>query len=643
VKVLLVAPKFIQKVGTYYTFPLGLAYISSVLKKAGHDVCCLNLNHQENAFVALVEMLEIYSPDVVGTGGLSPSYNTLKDILTVVKTFNPNTRTMLGGGALTSEPELVLENTPTDVGIIGEGEITVVELLDAWSTGADLSCVNGIIYKTPDGTTIRTQARDAIKDLDTIPWPDYDGFEIETLLANLKTSDGYHLHFNDDPRAIDLISSRSCPFSCTFCFHPLGKVYRERSLDNFFAELDYLVTRYRINQLSIMDELFAAKKERLVEFCRRIKPYQIAWTVQLHVTSVDEAVLDLMRGAGCTYISYGIESMNEAVLVSMKKSTSTGRTHKALQDTYDRAIGIQGNLIFGDPAETLATALESLTWWSENRHFQLTCYDLGYFPGSHIYETAIRKGAIKDRLSYIQSGCPLVNATGMDDDSLHVLRYVVETSQRTMFLPARDVVAEEETVCDPVRGKMLTLSWSCVHCGAPNLFKHVPVDTIYFGDECATIRLSCRICNRRVDIPTKPVGKQFSPTISHKINMVYHYLQTGNKDAASGIMKSILTPTTAEMMLKIVLSQEPEHPRANYLSGLLAIQNGEASQAVTCMKKAIQGNPYVPMYFEGMARALDFAQWSVFSNIFQRQSLILRLWQQGFSLRDILSQSNGGI
>lgn len=637
-KVLLVAPKFVEKVGLYYTFPLGLAYISSVLKKAGHDVCCLNLNHRENPVEALVQVLHTFSPDVVGTGGLSPHFNMLRDILALVKAIKPDARTMLGGGALTSDPELVLRNTPTDAGVIGEGEVTVVELMNAWATGTDLHTVDGIIFKTSDGT-VRTRARDAITDLDALPWPDYDGFEIETLLDHLKTSDGYHLHFIDDPRALDLISSRSCPFSCTFCFHPLGKTYRERSLDNFFAELEYLVTRYKINLLSIMDELFAVKKERLEEFCQRIKPYRIAWTVQLHVTSVDDAVLDLMRGAGCRYISYGIESMNETVLNSMKKHTSPACTHKALQATYDRAIGIQGNLILGDPAETLVTALDTLKWWSQNRHFQITCYDLGYFPGSHIYEEAISKGVIKDRFSYLQSGCPSVNATNMDDNTLGVLRFIVDISQHTMFLPARDVHVEEESVSDYVRGRMLTLSWSCIHCGAPNLFKNVPVETISFGDGCATIRLSCRTCNRRVDVPTRPGGKRFSVAIDHKVNTIHHYLRTGEKESIDSMLKSILTPNTAEMMLKIVLVQEPEHPDANYLSGLLSIQKGEVSQAVDFMSKAILGNPYIPLYFEGMALALCVAQGSVFAGIFQKQAILLKLWEEGLSAREMIHRS----
>jgi anaerobic magnesium-protoporphyrin IX monomethyl ester cyclase len=234
-KVLLVAPAFGQKPGHYYTFPLGLAYISSALKQAGHDVTCINLNHRQRPMEALVESLQTVSPDIVGTGGLSPHYPLLRNILATSKSVCPNAITLLGGGALTSEPELLLESTKADIGVIGEGEITAVELLQCLETGRGLADVEGLIYKTDNGRLCKTPPRAAIKDLDSIPWPDYDGFEVGILLDSYKTSDAYHLNFNDTPRTLDLISSRSCPYSCTFCFHPLGKIYRERSMDNFFA------------------------------------------------------------------------------------------------------------------------------------------------------------------------------------------------------------------------------------------------------------------------------------------------------------------------------------------------------------------------------------------------------------------------
>jgi anaerobic magnesium-protoporphyrin IX monomethyl ester cyclase len=619
-KVLLVAPAFGQRLGHYYTFPLGLAYISSALKHAGHDVTCINLNHRQDPMKAFVESLQIVAPDIVGTGGLSPHYPLLRNILATSKSVCPTAITMVGGGAVSSEPELLLKSTKADIGVIGEGEITTVELLQSLETGQSLSEVEGLIYKTDNAQLNKTPSRTAIEDLDTIPWPDYDGFEVGILLDSYKTSDAYHLNFSDTPRTLDLISSRSCPYSCTFCFHPLGKKYRERSLDNFFAELDYVVQKYRVNQLSIMDELFATNHEKLIDFCRRIKPYNIAWTVQLHVSIVDEDILHLMRDAGCTYISYGIESMNDQVLSSMHKRTLRSSTQKALQMTYDADIGIQGNLIFGDPAETLETAKDSLTWWSNNRHFQINCIGLGYYPGSKIYETAVDRGVIQDKVSYHQASCPPINATAMSNEQLDILRLIVDLCLRTFFIPARNVEFEEQSTSDSQRGKLLTIRWTCVHCGATNLFKNVPTNS-HFGDQCATIRISCRSCNHRNDIPINSFAKQYPSSVENAAGLAIKYLNTGDNESALAKLKSNY-------------QSAPDHPMTNYLFGRIFCESGDNNNAIKFMRNALLGNPYIPMFFDGMAQVLSVSSYMQYANIFSKQSRLLQEWTKGGRLAD---------
>lgn len=620
-KVLLVAPAFGQPLGHYYTFPLGMAYISSALKRGGHEVSCLNLNHYEHPWDTLFEKLRTVEPDVVGTGGLSPHYTLLRDILATSKAVRPEALTIIGGGAVSSEPELILGSTLADIGIIGEGEITAVELLNALESGRDLHEIAGIIFKSNNGQLCKTPMRPAIKELDAIPWPDYDGFEIGVLLDSFKTSDAYHLNFSDVPRALDLISSRSCPYPCTFCFHPLGKTYRERSLDNFFAELDYVVREYKINQLSIMDELFAAKMEKLVDFCHRIKPYKIAWTIQLHVSTVDDGILQLMRDAGCTYISYGIESMNDQVLTSMRKNTCRATTQKALQMTYDAAIGIQGNLIFGDPSETLETAYDSLSWWSNNRHFQINCISLGYYPGSKIYEDSVEKGIIRDRLKYHQSSCPLINATSISDSQLGILRLIVDLCYRAMFLPARNIIISEQPVPDRLRGRLMTLTFTCIHCGATNQFCNVP-DTPNFGDHCATQRLSCRTCNHRNDIPTKPLGKEYPYSVDAMAELAVTYWSLGEREAA--VLK-----------LKANFNRAQDHPLTNHLLGDICCETGNIQTALTFMSNAMFANPYSVKFVDGMAKVLRLSEYSKFADIFVKQSLFLHEWQQGGLLAEI--------
>jgi radical SAM superfamily enzyme YgiQ (UPF0313 family) len=227
---LIVMPRFIQNAGDGYSFPLGIAYISSAMKKHGLNVFTLNLNHCDgNIEKILHDEIENNNINVVLTGGLSFQYNTLKHIVDVVNDIDPDVKQIVGGGIITADPITAMTALEhVDFGVIGEGEITICELADVLENGTEnFKDVNGIVYK--DVNYRITLPRKEIENLDEIPWPDYDGFNMEEYL---KCSPGIS-GLNSD-HTVFMISSRSCPFSCTFCFHTVGKKYRVRSMDEFF-------------------------------------------------------------------------------------------------------------------------------------------------------------------------------------------------------------------------------------------------------------------------------------------------------------------------------------------------------------------------------------------------------------------------
>lgn len=323
--ILLVVPRYNAIWGEFYQFPLGLGYISSAMKKAGHKVSSLNLNHHHGAVEDLVAAkVKEHNPDVCATGGLSPFLALLQEIFTAARRAKPDIINLAGGGVVSGEPGVILDVADIDIGVIGEGEITVVELLACLeSKECNLESIQGIVFKDKNKKIVQTEPRPPIKDLSSVSWPDYEALEYELNVVAQRGLDSYFFHSceTNKPRSIDMITSRSCPFRCKFCFHPIGKVYRERPLDDVFAEIDYLVSRYHVNMLGLIDELFSLRRNRLLEFCERIKPYNLKWMIQLHVLSASEDVLTALKGAGCTYISYGIESMSQPVLDSLQKKS----------------------------------------------------------------------------------------------------------------------------------------------------------------------------------------------------------------------------------------------------------------------------------------------------------------------------------
>jgi len=212
-------------------------------------------------------------------------------------------------------------------------------LLLALRDNKDVSNIKGIVYKTPDGY-VQTAPREQIIDLDSISFPCYDGFEMNTYLDNQKVGDEYYAYYSDNPRIMPMILGRSCPFQCKFCFHPTGNKYTVRSVDNFFQELDRWQGLYKLSCIIILDELFSSSLERVYEFCNRIKPYNIKWIVQMRVDIINKELLDCMRDSGCISISYGLESYSPIVLKNMRKHISTEAIDKALKLTYDAGIDI---------------------------------------------------------------------------------------------------------------------------------------------------------------------------------------------------------------------------------------------------------------------------------------------------------------
>lgn len=150
---LLVMPKIINKVGDGYSFPLGLPYVSAAMKNQGFQVFTYNLNHYEGDVKELLkEQIQLHQIDAVFTGGLSFQYYPLRKLVEIVKEINSNIFVLVGGGIITGDPEAAMEALKyVDVGVIGEGEITNVEICNALEMGKPLNQIDGIIMKMEGG------------------------------------------------------------------------------------------------------------------------------------------------------------------------------------------------------------------------------------------------------------------------------------------------------------------------------------------------------------------------------------------------------------------------------------------------------------------------------------------------------------
>lgn len=424
-------------------------------------------------------------------GGLSAEYEAIKLVFDIAKKCSCDIITIGGGGGFSSEPILFAEMCGVDYACIGEGEVTICELIKYIFTHGIISNVKGVVWKNDYGKYVYNGARDYIEDLDTIAFPDYDEMDMEAYLSNQTSYDYYWTYSDDEPRQIPIFLGRSCPFQCNFCYHPLGNKYRQRSLSNFFLELDNLLSTYNINSLLIFDELFALKRDKILEFCERIKSYNLTWNIQLRVNIVDKELLRIMREAGCRSISYGIESFNKKVLKNMNKHICPDDIERALQMTYDAGICIQGNFIFGDEEENIETFSETLAWWRKHRKYNLNLAFIETYPGTQLYKNSVARGLIDDKRKFIELNAPIINMSKMSDREFEKVRNLIVLEEFTDSGFAGKVIrisnAEEETE------KFVELEVECAHCGKRNIYKRIERKRIYSNH----FKIPCRSCGQR--------------------------------------------------------------------------------------------------------------------------------------------------
>ncbi len=480
---LLALPKESAKSSGHNVFPVGIAYVSAYLKAHEHNVYTANLEFfEETTPDALKKLISEHSIDVLGTSGLSRDYKRVKDLIDTARAIKPDLLVVVGGGIISGDPLPAMTALEADIGVIGQGEITMHELASALDNGLSYENIPGLIFKSSD-RYVTTSVRQDIKDLDDLPFPDYDGFAYAEFMRQINYSVAY------------VTASRSCPFKCTFCFHPSGDKYRKRSLDNLFLEIDYLVSTYKVKALSVNDELFAPKRDRVVAFCKRIAKYNIGWGVQLRVSDVDEELLKLMRDSGCKSISYGIESADDRVLASMAKKITLAQIENALKLMYDTGIDIQGGLIFGDAAETMDSVRNSLKWYNDHAHYALDLNMILIFPGTGLYKYAFARGILKDGVKFLTDGCPLINVSKLSDQEYKDLASnLYERNMRAKYEPRIFEVSgfKNDGSC--------IAAMTCNKCGSSF---SVTTDTLHIQ------RLSCQKCKQRYYIdPFKKLLRQ---------------------------------------------------------------------------------------------------------------------------------------
>jgi anaerobic magnesium-protoporphyrin IX monomethyl ester cyclase len=520
---LLVAPKyyahFNTSLNTYYDFPVGLSYVCATLKSAGQHVVGLNLNHHKNHAEYFQDYVRHNHFDVLCVGGLSGDYRVISEILCLAREVRRDYLVVLGGGLVSSEPEITVRCLEADYGVVGEGEATIRGLAQCLERGLDPATVPGLAIRKPDGSVTLTPTRQSIANLDELPFPDYEAFDFKTYLDVRRPSDFYYAYINDNPRHLPVIGSRSCPYRCTFCYHPLGNTYRKRSIENIFTEVDAMIAKHDINVVMFYDELFASTLSRIEEFCHYAKARNIKFQISMRVNQPTPEILSMLRDAGCFYIGYGLESASPTVLRSMKKKISVEQIEYALRLTREKGIGIQGGFIFGDVAEDEHTVEETISWWLAHKQYQTQLGLIRVYPGSELYNVAVERKIIRDRERFVTKDCPMINVSKLTNPQFAAMAARVnDLAKHYDHFPAH--VQAMQYIGDTDRGEGLyEVRFICPNCQGENTIRNICDREQVHRSNRDWMRLGCRHCYQKLDVPF-PREQRIKRTVTRLIERV---------------------------------------------------------------------------------------------------------------------------
>ena len=365
-------------------YPLGLGYLHSYLESLdrGHEVLTRFLNNvtQEKCMEVLSNDLEEFKPDIVGISMMTHSRVGAFRFIKYLEENHPHIKIVIGGMHVSVMYRQLAGHYKNVVCAIGEGEITMGELVQCWEEDGNLNDVAGIaFYDHEKKETVVTKERTLIDDLDILPFPKH-----ELFLWEGKTIAG-------------LLTSRGCPYKCNFCVLDAAsrRKVRCRSAKNIVDEVEQILERHpTINTVWIHDDAFMIIKDRTIEFCEEIirRGVKTQFICSARFRPISREVVMLMRDAGFVQVMFGLESGSESVMKLMKKGLTQKAVRHAMKLFAETGIKPTAFLISGLPGETHETVAETIDFVQELQHLHYLYYDdigvASIYPGTELFTLA---------------------------------------------------------------------------------------------------------------------------------------------------------------------------------------------------------------------------------------------------------------
>jgi len=360
--------------------PLGIAYLAAVLEMNGHkvdilDAQALNLSPNE-----VREKILGVRPAIVGITSMTPSFLGALEAAHLAKECGA--WVVMGGPHLAIFPRETLSYPCIDFGVLGEGEYTLLELIQALEGQKAFSAIKGLVYK--EGDQVHVNEARIVEDLDELPHPAFHLLPMAhySSIIGLKP-------------VTTMISSRGCPHRCGFCFKsPSDRKYRVRSPKDVVDEMEDLVRRYKVKEVMFYDDVMTLDRDRVGTICGEIlrRDLKVRWETPTRIDAVDPGMLHLMHRAGCIRLRYGIESGDPKILELMGKKISLDRARQVFRWTKEAHIEAFAYFMIGYAQETKETIERTISLAMELNPDLVMFTAVTPLPETPLYQRAKEEG-----------------------------------------------------------------------------------------------------------------------------------------------------------------------------------------------------------------------------------------------------------
>ena len=356
--------------------PLASISLAAMLRSKNIEVEVINFDGYPITYEYFLRKFDGKRPDVIGfTAHTMPMLERTCILTEYAKKEFPDAKIFWGGVHASIFPKEVLNELPVDVVVVGEGDFTILELINSLNNKLNFSEIKGIAYRKGKEIIVN-QERPIIEDLNVLPMPAWD-------MINFSE----HLY-------VYLIESRGCPFRCRFCYNKMRKRYRTRSVDNVVNEIKYLYDTYKLRTFKFWDDLpFGGSKEKMIEFCEAINSHRmkIMWSAFTRNEMIDESVLKAQEKAGCIRLSIGVESGSQRMLDKINKSTKVEKYVKSYDLMNKFKMSTVASMMIGLPDENYEDLKATLRLAKRIKATEYYAQNFKPYPGTDMYPEALGK------------------------------------------------------------------------------------------------------------------------------------------------------------------------------------------------------------------------------------------------------------